>query len=357
MIVVVAIELLIAGALVLSYDNGALWWTALACALVLSALLVASPGRTSVARLVMLRLGLWRRRLLRGSEPDGSKPDQAPFDIPIPDGTPIGARWDGTSLITVLRIDTPPPAIGLLDPHGCTGIPGIPLTALARERSPVRHRARIDRRHQSWHPVARHRPGGAGLPAHAGPIAGDGLPIGSGGPATRSVPVPGGGGPSRRRIRGCTAHRAGRHPSGRQPDRWSRAVGNRVDRGRDHRGHNTTGSRRRRQRRCPRRWESVSVGRLQMSTFAISPDHLASALAAVWAVPSVSTTVTSRFRSTPDGGTSLRTLVRFNTLDPERAPDRRAAPPPRSPASCPGRQPAGGCRRPLAPDRRAHHLR
>ncbi|MFP3670753.1 hypothetical protein SB717_37340, partial [Priestia sp. SIMBA_032] len=56
----------------------------------------------------------------------------APFDIPIPDGTPIGARWDGTSLITVLRIDTPPPAIGLLDPHGCTGIPGIPLPALAQ---------------------------------------------------------------------------------------------------------------------------------------------------------------------------------------------------------------------------------
>ena len=129
--VVVAIEVLIAGALVLSHDVGGLWWAGIVAAIALSATLVALPGRMSLAERTGLRLGLWRRRLIGAAESDGSKPDQAPFDIPVSGSNAVGARWDGTALVTVVRIDTPPPTLSFLDPSGCRGLPPIPLAALA----------------------------------------------------------------------------------------------------------------------------------------------------------------------------------------------------------------------------------
>jgi type VII secretion protein EccE len=325
MTVVVAIELLIAGALVLSYDSGAPWWTALIVAVVLSAMLVAPPGRTPVARVLRLRFGLWRRHLLRGSEPDGSKPDQAPFDIPVPDETPIGARWDGTTLVTVLRIDTPPPTIGLLDPSGSTGIAGIPLTALAE--SVRQFDIELESIDVVSHGIRSH---GTGRVAQVylrtlGPL-----------PATayRSVLVVLRLDPSR--CPEAVARRGGGSEGAlRTAIVATRRVANRIG----GRGLSATaltaaeitaattqlahgagvgeGS---------ETWESVSVGRLHMSTFAVSPDHLAPALDAAWAVPSVSTTVTMALRPNPEGDISLRTLVRFNTIALEPNPARRHPP-------------------------------
>ncbi|PXW32582.1 UNVERIFIED_CONTAM: type VII secretion protein EccE [Williamsia faeni] len=320
MTVVVAIELLIAGALVLAYDNGPLWWTALIAAVLLSAMLVSPPGRTSVARLSMLRFGLWRRRLLRGSEPDGSRPDQAPFDIPVPDETPIGARWDGTSLITVLRIDTPPPTIALLNPGvPTTGIAGIPLTALAE--SVRQFDIELESIDVISHGIRSH---GAGRVAQVylrtlGPL-----------PATayRSVLVVlrldpsrcpeavarrGGGSEGALRTALVATRRVANRIGGRGLSTTA-LTGAEITAATTQLAHGAGGG------EVSERWESVSVGRLQMSTFAVSPEHLARTLDEVWAVPSVSTTVTTRLRPTAEGEISLRTLVRFNTIITEHTP-------------------------------------
>lgn len=312
--ILVAIELLIAGALVLSYDTGPVWWVAMAVALVGAALLIALPGRMSGAQRLRLRAGLWRRRWLGGTESDGAKPDQAPFDIPVPESSPIGARWDGTSLVTVVRIDTPAPTLSFLDPRGCSGGPSVPLAALAD--CVKQFDIALESIDVISHGIRTH---GTGTVAQVyrrtlGPL-----------PATayRSVlvvlrldpthcpdAVARRGGGSEGALR--TAIVATRRVANRIAERGlsvSILTAAQITSATTQLAHGAdTGDVR-------EDWDVVTTDRLRMRSFAIEPHHLDTALGSVWAVPSLSTTLTLRLTSTATEAISLRALVRFNTLN------------------------------------------
>lgn len=55
-----------------------------------------------------------------------------PFDVPLPEGGSYGMRWDGTHLITILRIDTQPRFVTRLSPSGLSTGDMVPLPELAR---------------------------------------------------------------------------------------------------------------------------------------------------------------------------------------------------------------------------------
>lgn len=319
--ILVAIELLIAGALVLSYDTGPLWWAALTVAVLVSVLLVALPGRMSGAQRLRLRLGLWRRQLMGGAESDGVRSDQSPFDIPVPESTPIGARWDGTSLVTVVRIDTPAPTLSFLDPGGCSGGSSVPLAALAdsvkqfdialESIDVISHGIRT---HGTGHVAQVYRRTLGPLPATAYRSV---LVVLRLDPTQCPDAVARRGGGSEGALR--TAIVATRRVANRIAERGlavSTLTAAQITAATTQLAHGAdTGD-------VHEDWNAVTTDRLRMRTYAIEPDHLDIALGSVWAVPSLSTTLTLRLSSTTTDAISLRALVRFNTLgDDEPAVD------------------------------------
>ncbi len=56
----------------------------------------------------------------------------APFDVPLPDGGSYGMRWDGSRVITMLRIDAQPRSVTLLSPSGLNTGEMVPLPEIAR---------------------------------------------------------------------------------------------------------------------------------------------------------------------------------------------------------------------------------
>ncbi|WP_307797078.1 type VII secretion protein EccE [Williamsia soli] len=310
---IVWIELLIAGALVLSYDAGALWWCAVAVAVAASLMLVALPGRMSGARRIGLRVGLWRRQVFGSPQSDGSKPDQAPFDIPVPEAGPIGARWDGACMVTVVRIDTPAPGLNFLDPGRSTGGPAVPLSTLAEcvdqfdialeSIDVISHGIRT---HGTGRVAQVYRRTLGPLPATAYRSV---LVVLRLDPTRCPDAVARRGGGSEGALR--TAIVATRRVANRIAERGLSvsilsaaqitAATTQLAHGAD------SGSAR-------EDWDSVTTDRLRMRTYAVDPEHLPSMLGSVWAVPSLSTTLTLRLRSAGDRTTSLRALVRFNTL-------------------------------------------
>ncbi|PYE13787.1 type VII secretion protein EccE [Williamsia limnetica] len=310
---IVVIELLIAGALVLSYDAGALWWCGVALAVALSLMLIALPGRMSGAERVGLRLGLWRRQVFGSAQSDGSKPDQAPFDIPVPETGPIGARWDGACMVTVVRIDTPAPTLSHLDPGGCTGGPSVPLSTLAEcvEQFDIALES-IDvishgiRTHGTGRVAQVYRRTLGPLPATAYRTV---LVVLRLDPTRCPDAVARRGGGSEGALR--TAIVATRRVANRIAERGLSVTilsAAQITAATTQLAHGADSGDARES------WDSVTTDRLRMRTYAVAPEHLPTTLGSVWAVPSLSTTLTLRLRSTGDGMTSLRALVRFNTL-------------------------------------------
>ncbi|MBB5912843.1 type VII secretion protein EccE [Nocardia transvalensis] len=81
----------------------------------------------TVAGIVALSLGYrWRRRRDR----DRTYPE--PFDVPLPEGGSYGLRWDGDRLITMLRIEPPPDSLTLLRRGALSTDQLLPLAEIAR---------------------------------------------------------------------------------------------------------------------------------------------------------------------------------------------------------------------------------
>ncbi|MEV6135811.1 type VII secretion protein EccE [Nocardia sp. NPDC051990] len=57
--------------------------------------------------------------------------DQAPFDVPLPEGGAYGMRWDGSRLITMLRIEAHPRTVTLLSPQALIADDMMPLPEIA----------------------------------------------------------------------------------------------------------------------------------------------------------------------------------------------------------------------------------
>lgn len=126
--VVVPVVLLGAAAawVVLAFSGSV--WAALATALVLIVGgLAPIGGRTPAAR---LGAAIARRR--HDLRPDDRLARAPAFDVPLDEGGGYGVRWDGDLLLTMLRIDPPPDTLTLLRRGSLSTDQLLPLTEIAR---------------------------------------------------------------------------------------------------------------------------------------------------------------------------------------------------------------------------------
>lgn len=87
-------------------------WQGAAVGLAVALLLVVRVRGTTLPRFIGHRLGfVWDRRRRR-AQPESSEP----FDVATADGTPIGFRWDGTTLLSLIKIDANPQALTVMEP-------------------------------------------------------------------------------------------------------------------------------------------------------------------------------------------------------------------------------------------------
>jgi type VII secretion protein EccE len=101
-------------------------WQGGAVGLAFALLLVVRARGTTLPRFIGHRLGfVWDRRRRRG-EPESSEP----FDVSTADGTPIGFRWDGTTLLSLIKIDANPQAMTVMEPGTTVSGEVVPVQAL-----------------------------------------------------------------------------------------------------------------------------------------------------------------------------------------------------------------------------------
>lgn len=81
----------------------------------------------TLPRLTWLRLGFLRERRKRTVK----KVPAEPFDVPMPDGALIGFRWDGRTLLSLLKIEENPQAMTILEPGMTVSGDTVPVGALA----------------------------------------------------------------------------------------------------------------------------------------------------------------------------------------------------------------------------------
>jgi len=101
-------------------------WQGAAVGLAVALLLVTRVRGTTLPRSIAARLGFaWDRRR-RGSEPESEEP----FDVPTADGAQIGFRWDGATLLSLIKIDENPQALTVMEPGTTVSGEVVPVQAL-----------------------------------------------------------------------------------------------------------------------------------------------------------------------------------------------------------------------------------
>lgn len=96
------------------------------------ALLVVAPvvrGTTAPRALALRGRFVRNRRRRTGKTASGSLPAE-PFDVPTPDGLQIGFRWNGSTLLSLLKIDENPRALTVLEPGVTVSGEMVPVQAL-----------------------------------------------------------------------------------------------------------------------------------------------------------------------------------------------------------------------------------
>jgi len=107
------LELVVAVGVAVALFLRAPGWQGGAAGFVVGLLLVIRVRGTTLPRFVAHRTGFaWDRRRRRGAEPESGEP----FDVPMADGTQIGFRWDGSTLLSLVKIDANPQAMTVLEP-------------------------------------------------------------------------------------------------------------------------------------------------------------------------------------------------------------------------------------------------
>jgi type VII secretion protein EccE len=94
-------------------------WYCAAAGLALGLLLVVRVRGMSLRRWTFLRWALWRgsRHRTDRNQSESEQPDLfEPFDAELPDGSQIGFRWDGKTLMSLVRIADNPQAITIMEP-------------------------------------------------------------------------------------------------------------------------------------------------------------------------------------------------------------------------------------------------
>jgi type VII secretion protein EccE len=100
-------------------------WQGGSVGLAVGLLLVMRARGTTLPRLVGLRVGFVLDR--RRRRPDSDEP----FDAAMADGTQIGFRWDGSTLLSLIKIDENPQALTVMEPGMTVSGDVVPVHALA----------------------------------------------------------------------------------------------------------------------------------------------------------------------------------------------------------------------------------
>jgi ESX secretion system protein EccE len=109
---VLALEVLVAAGVVIALYLGAPGWQGGVVGLAAAVPLVTPVRGTTLPRTIALRWGFARNRRRRSDR----RAPADPFDVSGPDGAQIGFRWDGTALLSLLRIDANPQAMTVMKP-------------------------------------------------------------------------------------------------------------------------------------------------------------------------------------------------------------------------------------------------
>lgn len=123
----VLLQVLIALGLGIALWVGVPGWQGAVGGLVLGLTLVIRGRGTTLPRLLILRSGFLLQRRRRRRKPAGPA---EPFDVPASDGALIGFRWDGRTLLSLLRIKENPQAMTVLEPGVTTSGETVPVDVL-----------------------------------------------------------------------------------------------------------------------------------------------------------------------------------------------------------------------------------
>jgi type VII secretion protein EccE len=107
-----ALEVLVAVGVVIALYLGAPGWQGGVVGLGVALPFVTPVRGTTLPRTIALRWGFLRNRHRRADR----RAPADPFDVPGPDGAQIGFRWDGTALLSLLKIDANPQAMTVMEP-------------------------------------------------------------------------------------------------------------------------------------------------------------------------------------------------------------------------------------------------
>lgn len=127
----IALQILVVAGIVVALGLGRPGWQGAVAGLVVALLLVAPIARgTTAPRALALRGRFQRNRRRRtGKSAPASLPAE-PFDVPTPDGQQIGFRWNGATLLSLLKIDENPRALTVLEPGVTVSGEMVPVQAL-----------------------------------------------------------------------------------------------------------------------------------------------------------------------------------------------------------------------------------
>lgn len=131
----IALQILVVAGTVVAQQMQRPGWHGAAVGLVVALLLVAPVVRGTTAPRALALRGTYlrnRRRRTRkraGKTGPGSLPVE-PFDVPTSDGLQIGFRWNGTTLLSLLKIDENPRALTVLEPGVTVSGEMVPVQAL-----------------------------------------------------------------------------------------------------------------------------------------------------------------------------------------------------------------------------------
>lgn len=127
----IALQIVVAVGIVVALGLDRPGWQGAVAGLVMALLLVCPlAGGTTLPRALGLRWGFLRNRRRRtGKNAPGPLPTE-PFDVPTSDGLQIGFRWNGTTLLSLLKIDENPRALTVLEPGVTVSGEMVPVQAL-----------------------------------------------------------------------------------------------------------------------------------------------------------------------------------------------------------------------------------
>ncbi|OHV02771.1 type VII secretion protein EccE [Mycobacterium talmoniae] len=120
------LQLLVAVGLVVALLIGFPGWQGAAVGLAVALLVVFRLRGTTLPRLIALRLGFARERRKRVQK----KIPAEPFDVPMAEGSLIGFRWDGKTLLSLLKIEENPQALTIMEPGVTVSGETVPVHAL-----------------------------------------------------------------------------------------------------------------------------------------------------------------------------------------------------------------------------------